>query len=41
MIILKTIQNFLKTKFLSGQQNFPHKIGQWQMNRVIDSFLYI
>ena len=41
MIILKTAQHFLKTKFLSRQQNFLQKIAQWQMNHLINSFPYM
>ena len=39
MIILKTDQNFLKTKFFSQQPNFLQKIAQWQMNRLIDIYV--
>ena len=41
MISLKTAPNFLKTKFLSRQQNFLQKKTQLHMNRVIDSFPYM
>ena len=41
MIILKTAQNFFKTKFPSGQLKMLQKKAQWQMNRVIDNFPYI
>ena len=40
-INLKTANNFLKTKFPSGQQKRLQKIAQWQMNRVIDDFPYM
>ena len=41
LIIFKTAQNFLKIKFLSGPNVFFQGKAQCQMNRVIDSFLYI
>ena len=40
-INLKTAQNFLKTKFPSGQQKMLQKKAQWQMNQVIDGIPYM
>ena len=35
MIIFKTAQNFLNTKFLSQQHKILQKIAWWHMNSVI------
>ena len=40
-ISLKTAQNFLKTKFPTGQLKIMQKKSHWQMNRVIDGFPYM